>query len=129
MHHMTSAVYRRESKSFCFTRLTSYLSIDLPLSQILSNKLLLSSPFQIQRPFLVTNIIASVIIGAYVYQNSYVSLKECGNVVICRVVMVKSNGKRSVDVVARHCKIADAWVDAECVADRWAIQVGRDVSG
>ena len=49
--------------------------------------------------------------------------------VVCRVVMVKTTGKRSIDVVARHCIIADAWVDAECVADRWAIQVGRDVSG
>lgn len=71
-------------------RLTDGLSIDLPFSQWLTCKRLLSSPGHVERPTLVTDPVTDPVVCSDVDQCADATLEEFRNVGICRMVFVLS---------------------------------------
>ena len=111
---MTSASDRGKCQTLgtaCFSR---NFPCYPPLSQLLRGKFLLSGPFQLHRPFLVTNMIANPIVLAHIDEDLYASFQKRRDVVVSLANVVEVANEGSTDIHRGESKIPlRLWVNSE----------------
>ncbi len=115
-------------QSLCTPSLPSGLSVDIPISQLLRRKFRLPTPFQRERPSLVTDPVAYPIVRAYVDKHLDTTLKKSSNVVFSGVETILSGAEVATHVAVTRCEVGgQGRIDTEQGANVRIVEVLADV--